>query len=96
MTVIEGNFIGTNATGTAALPNSYGIYITPDGGPGGNMIGGTAPGAGNLISGNTVAGISGTSSGSGTSRSRATRSGPTSPALIAIGNATGIQVWGQA
>jgi hypothetical protein len=56
--VIEGNYIGTNATGTAALANGRGIAAGPDGswqnepGPTNVTIGGTALGAGNLISGN--------------------------------------------
>ena len=48
---IQGNYIGTNSAGTAAVPNGTGIVaFTP-----GNMIGGTEAGAGNLISGNNVA-----------------------------------------
>ena len=56
--LIEGNYIGTNATGTAALANGRGVAAGPDGswasepGPTNVTIGGTAPGAGNLISGN--------------------------------------------
>jgi hypothetical protein len=50
-TLIQGNYIGTTATGAAALGNvSGGIFC---GGNGGDTIGGTASGAGNLISGNT-------------------------------------------
>jgi hypothetical protein len=45
---IEGNYIGTDLTGTMAIGNtSVGIHT-------GATIGGTAPGAGNLISGNYV------------------------------------------
>ncbi len=45
---ILGNYIGTNATGTAALgPGDTGIYLSGWS----NTIGGTDPGAGNLISG---------------------------------------------
>ena len=52
---IEGNRIGTNAAGTAALPNSeHGLEIL---GAKSNVIGGTAPGAGNLISGNGEHGV---------------------------------------
>ena len=48
--LIVGNWIGTNATGTAALGNSGdGIFVS---GSSSVMIGGTAAGAGNLISGN--------------------------------------------
>ena len=49
--IIQGNKIGTNASGTAAMPNGDGIYID---GCNGFLIGGTAPGAGNLISGNRL------------------------------------------
>jgi hypothetical protein len=52
--VIQGNFIGVDRTGTVALPNNYqgiGLYAP------GNTIGGTAAGAGNVISGNNYAGI---------------------------------------
>ena len=52
--LIQGNRIGTNAAGTAALGNGLGvdIYVSP-----GNTIGGTAAGDGNVISGNTGNGI---------------------------------------
>ena len=47
--VIEGDFIGTNPTGTSGLGNQEnGVYVLGDG----NTIGGTTPSARNLISGN--------------------------------------------
>ncbi len=52
--VVQGNYIGTNAQGTAALPNINGVYITWGQG---NTIGGTAAGARNLISGNQEYGV---------------------------------------
>jgi len=53
--VIRGNRIGTNAAGTAALPNAeYGIIGT---GGAGTLVGGNDPGQGNLISGNGDNGI---------------------------------------
>src|SRR5262249_16353741 len=53
--VLQGNYIGTNVTGTAALANKiYGVRVPNS--PGG-LIGGTAPGAGNVISGNLQRGI---------------------------------------
>jgi hypothetical protein len=50
--LVQGNFIGTNAAGTATLGNGINgvaIYSSPFTN---NIIGGTTPGAGNLISGN--------------------------------------------
>jgi hypothetical protein len=47
--LIQGNFIGTNPAGAAAIPNGIdGIEVSGTN----NLIGGTTPGAGNLISGN--------------------------------------------
>ena len=51
--VIQGNYIGTNAAGTAALPNVYGILVGspyPGFSPG-ILVGGSTPGAGNLFAG---------------------------------------------
>ncbi|MGD8554112.1 MAG: hypothetical protein PVJ07_05255 [Anaerolineales bacterium] len=48
--VIIGNLIGTDATGTVAIPSAGGVGIR--GGASENRIGGSAPGEGNLISGN--------------------------------------------
>ncbi len=50
--VIQGNRIGTNAAGTLALPNEAGITAE-----GSNIIGGSGPGEGNLVSGNLREGI---------------------------------------
>src|SRR6266446_1848437 len=57
--VIAGNYIGTNAAGTAAIGNGgSGVQIFGGGAPiGMNTIGGTIAGAGNLISGNGIDGI---------------------------------------
>jgi hypothetical protein len=60
--LIQGNFIGTNAAGTAALPNEDGVLIA-NGTSTNNVIGGTAAGAGNLISGNRDDGIFTTGAG---------------------------------
>ena len=48
---VQGNYIGTDASGAAAIPNgNYGVELS---GPGsGNLVGGTEPGARNIISGN--------------------------------------------
>jgi titin len=52
-TLVEGNYIGTGISGTQALANIRGIYCRASG----DTIGGTATGAGNLISGNLNNGI---------------------------------------
>lgn len=53
--IIRGNFIGTNASGTAAVPNTYGILF--DDGARYNIVGGYNQGEGNLLSGNTGYGL---------------------------------------
>ncbi len=53
---IQGNRIGTNPAGTAAIPNGQQGVRMKDGDS--TLVGGTEPGAGNLISGNTLGGIS--------------------------------------
>ena len=55
--VVQGNYLGTNATGTAAMANAWGVYQDSAGNPTGTQIGGTASGAGNVISGNGNYGV---------------------------------------
>lgn len=52
--LIQGNFLGIDATGGKAVPNDVGIRIS---GSSFDTIGGTATGAGNVISGNLGDGI---------------------------------------
>jgi uncharacterized repeat protein (TIGR01451 family) len=47
--LVQGNFIGTDANGLAAVANGEGVNVQF---AGGNTIGGTTPGARNVISGN--------------------------------------------
>jgi len=51
--IVQGNYIGTNVAGTAALPNIDGVVSTATN----NTIGGTAAGSRNVISGNTRYGV---------------------------------------
>jgi trimeric autotransporter adhesin len=51
---VQGNLVGTTAAGTAPLPNGTGVVIS---GSGNNDVGGTDPGAGNVISGNESDGV---------------------------------------
>jgi hypothetical protein len=59
--VVQGNLIGTDPSGATAIANTAGITTAAPN----SLIGGTAQGAGNLISGNTGAGVwvSGTAAG---------------------------------
>ena len=55
--LVEGDYVGTNAAGTAALGNNevgFGVYIQN---ATGNTVGGTVAGSGNVISGNTASGV---------------------------------------
>ena len=54
LNIVQGNFIGTDATGTRALGNGwYGIEISRPN----NVVGGAATGAGNIVSANGYGGI---------------------------------------
>jgi hypothetical protein len=53
--VVQGNLIGTNASGTAPLPNTSGGIVL--GNSSGNTIGGSAAGAANIIAFNGGAGV---------------------------------------
>lgn len=52
--VIQGNFVGTDVTGTQARGNITGIALNE---AANNLVGGTSSGAGNLISGNRGQGV---------------------------------------
>ncbi len=54
--VVEGNYVGTDATGTHPVANGTGVEIA--GGASDNTVGGTNAGARNVISGNSVEGLS--------------------------------------
>ena len=57
---ITGNYIGSNAAGTAAVGNGHGIYARSAGS--GNVIGGSTAAERNLVSGNVYIGILATTS----------------------------------
>jgi hypothetical protein len=88
--IVQGNLIGTDATGAAALPNAVdGLRI--DSGASLNTIGGTAAGAGNVISGNGDDGVYiGDSSASGTTGNvlEGNFIGTDATATVVLGNAT--------
>lgn len=53
--IIAGNYVGTDTTGSFAVPNTYGMLF--DDGASYNTLGGRIPGAGNLLSGNSGYGV---------------------------------------
>ena len=78
---IYGNFLGTDPTGTQALPNNEGVEI--DAGATSNLVGTNGDGVNdaserNLLSGNLFAGVWITGQGTRAMPWRATSSGPTS------------------
>ncbi|HEV3229185.1 MAG TPA: PKD domain-containing protein [Solirubrobacteraceae bacterium] len=93
--VIEGNYIGTNAAGTGAQPNAdRGIYIVQ--GASGNMIGGPAAGAGNLISGNTGDGVEVSDAGTTANVIAGNYVGINAAGTAAVANRRGVLVTGGA
>ena len=84
---IEGNYIGTNAIGNLPLDNAQSGIA--DYGRG-TLIGGEDPGAGNVISGNTWAGID---SGDTHILIKGNRIGTDAGGTAALGNGNGIQLW---
>ncbi|MBT4497741.1 MAG: hypothetical protein HOC74_08470 [Gemmatimonadetes bacterium] len=88
--VIEGNYIGTDVSGTAALPNVNGVRVQVSAG---GLIGGTATGVGNLISGNSQQGIV-IFSGSSNYQVQGNYIGTDASGIAPLGNGTaGISVW---
>lgn len=53
--IIQGNYIGCDASGTLAIPNTYGILF--DDGSNHNTVGGKNTGEGNILSGNSGYGL---------------------------------------
>ena len=64
--IFRGNKVGTDATGTTALPNDVGLMLAADAKD--NVIGGDAPEDRNLFSGNLYAGIEVTDAGTENNR----------------------------
>src|SRR4029077_12679369 len=84
--VVEGNLLGTDATGTKALANSYDIRV--DGSD--NTIGGTVAGAANLISGS----YTGLYVYSGTGNQiQGNKIGTDITGTKALGNSFGVTLW---
>ena len=91
--VAQGNWIGVDATGLAAIPNGWtGIYIL--GGSSGNLIGGTAAGAANVISGNVSEGVFISDPGTTNNIVQGNLIGTGAGGTNAVGNGyTGVGIW---
>ena len=86
--IVEGNYIGTNAAGTAALANNTGVIIEAD--ADNNTIGGTIAGAGNVISGNSNYGVAVTIPGTSGNEIEGNYIGTDFTGTVAVANGTGI------
>ena len=91
---VQGNYIGTNAAGSAALPNYHGVILQF--GATNNTIGGTTAGAGNLISGNSFFGvlIDGELVSSDDNIIQGNRIGTNAAGTSALPNRTGVEIYG--
>src|SRR5262249_8350033 len=85
--VVQGNWIGTDATGTRALPNIAGVCINGAN----NTVGGTTAGAGNTISGNRDTGIS-VGPGAPANVFQGNRIGTDATGTKALANVTGVEI----
>jgi hypothetical protein len=89
--LVEGNNIGTNAAGSGAIGNGKdGVLVVN--GANNNTIGGTAPGAGNLTSGNGEAGVDLTASNLNTVEGNYI--GTDASGTVAVGNQKGVGIGG--
>lgn len=89
--LVEGDYIGTNAAGTAAVGNGvYGVIIS--GGASSNTIGGLQTGAGDVISGNGYCGVFLTDAGTSYNWFEGDLIGTNAADNAALGNQIGILI----
>lgn len=88
--IVQGNYIGTDVTGTVAIPND-GRGIAIQGAPH-NLIGGTVPGARNVISGNIASGIRTYVSGGDSNIIQGNYIGADATGKALLGNSRGVQL----
>ncbi|HNQ68643.1 MAG TPA: T9SS type A sorting domain-containing protein [Bacteroidales bacterium] len=90
--VVQGNLIGTDITGSYAIPNTYGLLC--DDRSNHNIIGGYLPGQGNLISGNTAFGAYFYNNGTSYMQLIGNKIGTDITGNYAIPNETGVHIDG--
>ena len=93
--LVQGNYIGTDVTGTLALGNAPGWGVNILSAPG-NIIGGTTPGAGNVISGNGDGGVGIGGTASTGNMVQGNLIGTNAAGTTAIGNNVGVAIYGVA
>ena len=89
---IQGNYIGTDITGSYAIPNTYGLLF--DDRSHQNLVGGYNPGEGNLISGNTAFGAYFYNNGTNSNALIGNKIGTNITGTAAIPNETGVHIDG--
>ena len=89
--IIRGNLIGTDPSGTVAIPN-VGIGVSIGDGSSGNIVGGTTSADRNVISGNTDTGIKVNQSTTANNVIQGNYIGITASGATALGNGTGVHV----
>ena len=86
-TVVQGNYIGTDATGSFALPNTSGIMINL--GAKRTLVGGETTAAGNVISGNRETGLFINSTGTRDTTVKGNYIGTDKTGKVAVANGSG-------
>lgn len=90
--VVAGNYIGTDLTGSYAIPNQWGVRL--EWSVGGNVIGGDSPEERNLISGNSEHGVLLSDSGTANNAIVGNWIGTDASGARPLGNQPGIGVYG--
>jgi titin len=91
--LVQGNYIGTDANGSLAIPNA-GDGITVNGAPA-NTLGGASAGAGNLLSGNSQGGVSLNGAGAANNLVQGNYIGTDASGRSALGNLfSGVTIFG--
>ena len=86
--LFQGDYLGINPDGVTANPNAYGIELDAPG----NTVGGTTPGASNLISGNLVDGIIAFGSNAKANIIQGNKIGTDSSGIYSVGNLDGVDL----
>ncbi|MGB0383470.1 MAG: beta strand repeat-containing protein [Ardenticatenaceae bacterium] len=85
---VLGNYIGTDSNGTMPLSNDNGVFVTN--GAKNNLIGGETQGAGNLISGNRLAGVWLQQGGTNNNQVQGNYIGTDVSGTVSLGNKNGL------